>query len=313
MSIISVKEVSKNYGQKVVLDKVTFGIEKGEIFGLLGSNGAGKSTLTSIILGLQRPTKGSVVFFDGKTAGNIGKKVSLVPQEPAFYQDFSVEKNMRFFASIYGLKHKQIAPRVKFLLEWLELSAFKDAKAEFLSGGYQRLLNIAIALLHDPEIIFMDEPTVGLDPKMRKMFWKKIKELQSSQKTIIMTTHYMDEAEHLCTRVALMKNGKLLSIGKPRELILQHGGIKVMIFDIVNGISPDDLEKIKDALKQKSVVAKGNLLFIPFEQEHSLEKVIAITDWLMKKGYSITSSTTKEPNLEDVFLNITGEKMEEKK
>jgi len=312
MSIISVKSVSKQYGQKKVLEGVSFNIESGEIFGLLGSNGAGKSTLTSIILGLQKPTTGSITFFEGKKV-NMKKSIALVPQDTAFYNDFSVEKNMLFFGSIYGLKRNKLRDRVEFLLKWLNLFEFKDTKSDFLSGGYQRLLNIAISLLSDPEIIFLDEPTVGLDPKMRKMFWEKIKELKSAGKTIILTTHYMDEAEHLCTRIALLKKGKLLSIGKPGELIKEYGGVKVMIFEIKGGVREEHLVKIRAALNEKTVVSKGDLLFIPFKQEHSLEKVLAVTDWLMQEGYSITSSTTKEPNLEDVFLNLTGEKMEVKK
>jgi len=312
MSIISVKNVVKKYGQKIVLNNVSFNIEGGEIFGLLGSNGAGKSTLTSIILGLQKPTGGSITFFYGKEI-NMKKKIALVPQDTAFYNDFSVEKNMLFFGSIYGLKRNKLRDRVEFLLKWLNLFEFKDTKSDFLSGGYQRLLNIAISLISDPEIIFLDEPTVGLDPKMRQMFWEKIKELKTAGKTIILTTHYMDEAEHLCTRIALLKKGKLLSIGKPSELIREYGGVKVMIFEVKGGVRDEHITKIRSALNEKTVVSKGDLLFIPFEQEHSLEKVLAVTDWLMQEGYSITSSTTKEPNLEDVFLNLTGEKMEVKK
>jgi len=119
----------------------------------------------------------------------------------------------------------------------------------------------------------------------------------------------MDEAETLCDRIALLKKGKLLTIGKPETLVRTHGGIKVMILDIAGGVKPDDLEKIKNALGQRNLVAKDNLLFVPFEQAHSLEKILAIIQWLMNNGYSISSSTTKEPDLEDVFLNITGEKM----
>ncbi len=309
MPIVSVQNVSKVFGAKKVLDGVSFDIESGEIFGLLGSNGAGKSTITKIILGLEKESSGKIVFFDGKKV-NIKKKVALVPQETSFYKSFSVEKNLSFFAGISGLKGKKvIKDRIEFLLKWLELSEFRKIKSDFLSGGYQRLLNIALSVIHDPEIIFLDEPTVGLDPIMRRMFWKKINELKSAGKTIILTTHYMDEAENLCSRIALLKKGKLLTIGKPIELIKKYGGVKVMIFDITGGISNVDVEKIKSVMGEQTVISKGNLLFIPFEQAHSLEKVMAITEWLIKKGYNIVSSTTKEPSLEDVFLNITGEKM----
>ena len=309
LPIVEVKSISKSFGSKKVLDAVSFGIEKGEIFGLLGSNGAGKSTITSIILGLEKQSSGEVILFGNDKSKNIKSRIALVPQDVAFYKDFSVEKNMRFFASISGLKRKKSAAKIEFLLKWLNLMDFKDTKADFLSGGYQRLLNIALSLLHDPELIFLDEPTAGLDPKMRQMLWEKIKELRDEGKTIILTTHYMDEAEKLCSRVALLKKGKLLVEGKPHELILKYGGIKVMIFDVEGGVKEEDLAKIRSVLNQSTVISKGELLFIPFELEHSLERVTAITEWLMKKGYNIRSSTTKEPTLEDVFLNITGETM----
>jgi len=311
MSVVSAIKISKNYGSKSVLSEVSFTIEKGEIFGLLGSNGAGKSTITSIILGLEKQSKGEVILFDGDKSKPIKSRIALVPQETAFYTEFSVEKNMKFFGSIAGLKGKKLKDKVNFLIKWLNLEEFRHTKSDFLSGGYQRLLNIALSLLHDPELIFFDEPTVGLDPKMRQMFWDKINELKANGKTVILTTHYMDEAEKLCTKVALLKKGKLLAIGKPYDLIQQYGGIKVVIFKILNGISQEDLDNIKKVLKQPSIFSKGDFLFMPIGQEHSVEKVTGVTEWLMKKGYNISSSTTKEPDLEDVFLNITGDKMVE--
>lgn len=312
MSVVSVKNISKTYGSKKVLDNVTFDIEEGEIFGLLGSNGAGKSTITSIILGLEKPTNGSVVLFEGEFDKNINSKIALVPQETAFYKDFTVEENMSFFASIAGLKGENKKEVCNFLIKWLDLENFRKSKSDFLSGGYQRLLNIALSLLNDPELIFLDEPTVGLDPKMRMMFWDKIKELKAQGKTIILTTHYMDEAQKLCSKVALLKKGKLLTIGNPSDLIQEYGGIKIIVMKIQDGISEGDLKNIKTVLRQDNVLLKGEYLFIPLGQDHSIEKVTGVTEWLMKKGYNILSSTTKEPDLEDVFLNITGDKMIEK-
>ena len=309
MSVVSVVNISKKYGKKDVLDGVSFTIDKGEIFGLLGSNGAGKSTITSIILGLEKQSSGEVILFNGDKSKPLKSRIALVPQETAFYKDFSVEKNMKFFAGIAGLKGKKSKDKVNFLLKWLNLEDFIHTKSDFLSGGYQRLLNIALSLLHDPELIFLDEPTVGLDPKMRQMFWDKINELKTAGKTIILTTHYMDEAEKLCTKVALLKKGKLLKIGKPYDLIQEYGGIKVTIFKILNGVSEKDLENVKSVLKQTNIFQKGDFLFIPMGIEHSVEKVTGVTEWLMKKGYNISSSTTKEPDLEDVFLNITGDKL----
>lgn len=307
MPIVSVKNISKFYGKKQVLNDVSFDIEKGEIFGLLGSNGAGKSTLTKIILGIEKPTNGEVIMLGSSKAKRVKSRFSLVPQEDAFYKDFSVKKNMLFFASIYGLGGKKRKERIRFLLDWLELSNFSNLRAEFLSGGYQKLLNIAISLLHDPEVIFMDEPTVGLDPRMRQLFWNKILELKTGGKTIILTTHYMDEAEELCARVALLKNGKLIALGKPSELIRQHGGIKVVAFKLQKPPVDMDVEMIKMMAATKGIVIRGNYLIIPFSQEDSIKKLAGITEFLMKKGYNILSSTEKEPDLEDVFLNIVGE------
>jgi len=309
MPVVSIKNVSKVFDGKKVLDNVSLDIESGEIFGLLGSNGAGKSTLTSIILGLLKPSTGSVAIFPELNAPKRKAKVSLVPQEPAFYKDFSVEKNMRFFASISGLKRKAAKKSVDILIDWLALSDFRKVKSSNLSGGYQRLLNIALSLLHDPQVVFMDEPTVGLDPKMRLMFWEKIKEMKADGKTVIITTHYMDEAEQLCTRVALMKKGKILVLGKPRDLIKEYGGIKVFVFEVEGGVSQTHVEEIKTILGEKKITQSGNFLVIPTQQEHSIEKIAAVTDLIMGKGYNILSSTSKEPDLEDVFLNLTGEKM----
>ena len=312
MPIVSVKNISKSYGAKKVLEGVSFDIEEGEIFGLLGSNGAGKSTITSIILGLEKQSSGEVILFNSTSRKNLNSKIALVPQETAFYKDFTVQANMQFFASIAGLKGEKKNKICDFLIKWLGLESFKNTKSDFLSGGYQRLLNIALSLLNDPQLIFLDEPTVGLDPKMRLMFWDKIKELKAQGKTIILTTHYMDEAQKLCSKVALLKKGKLLVMGNPADLIQEYGGIKVIVLKIKDGISENDLKNIKTVLNQENVLSKNEFLFIPLGQDHSVEKVTGVTEWLMKKGYNILSSTTKEPDLEDVFLNITGDKMTEK-
>ena len=309
MPIISVKNIDKFYGKKQVLSDVSFDIEKGEIFGLLGSNGAGKSTLTKIILGLEEATDGEVLMFGSAKRSKQKAKFSLVPQDDSFYKDFTVKKNMTFFASIYGVGGALRKKRVDFLLSWLELSNFSNLRADFLSGGYQKLLNIAISLIQDPEVIFMDEPTVGLDPRMRQLFWNKILELKRNGKTIILTTHYMDEAEELCNRVALLKNGKLIALGKPVDLIKQHGGIKVVVFRLSKSPADLDVEMIKMMAASKSVVVRGNYLIIPFSQEDSIKRLAGVTELLMKKGYNILSSTEKEPDLEDVFLNIVGENM----
>ncbi len=310
MPLVSMKNISKFYGKNKVLDSVSFDIGKGEIFGLLGSNGSGKSTIISVMLGLAGKHNGEVLLFDSKMNNSIKKRVALVPQDDSFYYDFSVQKNLYFFGTLAGLSGAALNQRVDYLLKWLLLDEYKNYRADQLSGGYQKLLNIAISLMNDPELIVFDEPTVGLDPKMRQLFWSKINALKGSGKTILITTHYMDEAERLCSRVALLKKGKIIALGQPVDLISKYGGAIVMVLKIYGELLRTDLEKLGKMVGKPPVV-KGDKLILTFNQFHSVEKMTEVTEWIMHKGYNIISSTTKEPDLEDVFLNIIGEKMTE--
>jgi len=307
MPVVSVKSISKFYGKKKVLDNISFDINEGEVFGLLGSNGAGKSTITSILIGLEKKSSGEFTLFNGDKRKNIKSRIALVSQEDSFYWNFTVKQNMYFFAALSGFHASRAKKRIDFLLKWLHLDEFSSVVSENLSGGYKKLLNIAISLIHDPELIFFDEPTVGLDPKMRQIFWDKITELKKIKKTIILTTHYMDEAQKLCDRIALLKKGKLIAIGSPEELISKYGGIRIVMFKIVGGVSDSDLNVVKEISGQKDVFCKGEYMFIPFKEEKIVGRVSSISGYLMSKGYNILSSTTKEPTLEDVFLNIVGE------
>ena len=212
MNALEVKGITKSYGKFKVLGGVSLNVAEGEIFGFLGPNGAGKSTLIKILLGFEKQNSGSFSFsLGGKTLLNseVKKRVSIVPQDLCFYLDFSVEKNLEIMGALYGLGGMELHKRIECLLETWSLKGFRSRRAKNLSGGYKRLLNIACGLINDPAIIFLDEPTVGLDPKIRKTFWEKIINLKTEGKTIILTTHYMDEAEQLCDRVALIVKGKI--------------------------------------------------------------------------------------------------------
>ena len=308
MPIISIKNVSKSYGTKKVLDDVSFDIEKGDIFGLLGSNGAGKSTLTKILLGFEDYAVGKIKYYDGKPT-DLKSKIAVVPQNIAAYLDFTVQQNMEFFAALTNLSRKTQKERIDSLIEWLELTNFKNHKVKHLSGGYQRLVNMALSIINDPEIIFLDEPTVGLDPKMRKMFWEKLKTLQQNGKTLILTTHYMDEAERLCTNVALLKKGKLITTGSAHELIKKYCGENVMILEIDKDLDDKTVTSIATA-EQLRIQYKDKKLYIAFAQTHSFNKVVkTIQKHLIDKNYEIVSAYLKEPTLEEVFLNLTGEKL----
>ena len=308
MPIISIKNLSKSYGTKKVLDDISFDINKGAIFGLLGSNGAGKSTLTKILLGFETYDMGKVKYYDGKPI-NLKSKIAVVPQNIAAYLDFTVKENMEFFAALTNLPKSTQKERIDDLIEWLELKEFKDLKVNQLSGGYQRLVNMALSIINNPEIIFLDEPTVGLDPKMRKMFWEKLKALKESGKTLILTTHYMDEAEILCTQVALLKKGKLITTGTSKKLIREYGGENILVLELNKDLD----EKIINLLIQKEnlrIKYEKKTLYIAFAQTNQANSVInIIKKYLIDNQYELVSANLKEPTLEDVFLNLTGEKM----
>lgn len=309
MSIISIKNLSKKYGPKTVLDDVSLDINQGDIFGLLGSNGAGKSTLTKILLDFEKSTSGQISYYAGKPT-NIKSKIAVVPQNIAAYLEFSVQENMEFFAALTSLNKNEQKERIDLLIKWLELKDFKNSKTMYLSGGYQRLLNIAISLLSNPEIIFLDEPTVGLDPKMRKMIWQKLKELQKDGKTLILTTHYMDEAEQLCSKIALLKKGKLIAKGTADDLIRQYGGENIFVISLDKDLTSAHFNLLKSVINlQIKYIDKK--LAITFSQSYNFNNVINLLKKnLVDNKYEIVSANLKEPTLEDVFLNLTGEKTE---
>ncbi|HZX34433.1 MAG TPA: ABC transporter ATP-binding protein [archaeon] len=310
--VCTAEHVSKSFGNMKALEDVSIEMLEGEVFGLLGSNGAGKSTLTKIMTGLLSADSGSVNFFGSGLSANYNslKKIfSVVPQEVSCYYGFTVRENIDFFCKMYGLRGKELEQRTQFLIEWLSLEKYRDVPANNLSGGFKRLLNIACSLVNDPQIIFMDEPTVGLDPKMRQLLWGKIKELKEQGRTICLTTHYLDEAQALCNRVGLLVNGRLLVKGMPQELIERYGGYRILIIKVDKEISTEHAQQIKGSFEGAQVEIFGGTIVVSFLQKHSLEKISLLTQWLGGEGYEILSSIVKEPELEDVFLNLTGEKL----
>jgi ABC-2 type transport system ATP-binding protein len=307
-----VTNVTKSFGLHKALDNINLVLMEREIYGLLGSNGAGKSTLIKIVTGIMMQDLGNVQYFGQELDKNYSKiktLFSVVPQDISCYHGFSVYHNLRFFGLMYGLKGEKLDEKIEYLLDWFQLKEFEKKTVADLSGGYKRLVNIACSLLHDPQIIFLDEPTVGLDPTMRRLIWKKIKELKNQGKTICLTTHYLDEAQQLCDRVGLLVNGKLLVSGTPNELIEKFGGVRILIMKLDKIIDEAHAELIKNSFPDSRVEITGSVIVISFSQEHSLEKISILTQWLNDQGYEVASSVIKEPELEDVFLNVTGERL----
>jgi ABC-2 type transport system ATP-binding protein len=217
--------VRKRYGSIVAVDGLSLTVQRGEVLGLLGPNGAGKSTTVNLAVGLLAPDSGRVTI-EGKgqpTNPQVRRALGIAPQALALYDLLSGEENLQFFADVYGLPSAQRAERVRWALEFVGLTDRRRDRVVTYSGGMKRRLNLAAALIHDPELILLDEPTVGVDPQSRRQIFDNILALKSLGRTIVYTTHYMEEAERLCDRVAIIDQGKLLALGSVQQLLDAHG------------------------------------------------------------------------------------------
>ncbi|MHC9511047.1 ABC transporter ATP-binding protein [Kangiella sp. M94] len=279
--MIEVRSISKHYGALKAVDNLSITVERGHIFGLLGPNGAGKSTTISMMCGLISPDQGSVQL-NGElpTAKATKHKIGLIPQSLALYEELTALDNLSFFADLYGLSSNLKAERMEWSLKFVGLQdRAKDTVSEY-SGGMKRRLNLAASLLHDPEFIFMDEPTAGVDPQSRNKLFESVFELKDLGKTIIYTTHYMEEAEKLCDRVGIVDKGQLLALGTVDELIEQHGG-----HSSVNISSEQGEESFMTANPVNDLMAR------------------------LKDLNTVENLSLRRPNLETVFLNLTGKQL----
>lgn len=223
---VKVSQLSKVIKEKIIVDRISFTVEKGEVFGLLGANGSGKTTTFNMMSGLLAPSSGDVEVLgkslrERKESGGV-PEVGMVTQQDSFYETLTVQENLEFFASQFGIPEKVSRGRISELLKQVKLTVKKDALASSLSGGMKKRLNMACSLVHDPIVVFLDEPTVGLDPVVRKEIWMLIKNLHNAGKTIIFTSHYMDEVEELCDKVAIMFAGRIVDSGTPEKLKKKH-------------------------------------------------------------------------------------------
>ena len=303
---IEISGLKKSYGNTLALQKVNLSIKKGEFFGLLGPNGAGKTTTISILTGLVFRDEGSTLVFGEDTVENFRytrSKIGIAAQELSVDWFFSIEKLLYFQAGYYGLSKKDAKESVNSLLERLGLNKKRNSRLRQLSGGMKRRFQLAKALVHDPDIIILDEPTAGVDVELRRSLWKYLNELHSEGKTILLTTHYIEEAEQLCENIAIIDEGKILKKGSPKELTQELGssGITIKIGDVRN--------KFDSFLSDYSYTFNDNRLHFSVKNPD-----VAMPDIIQKlsdNNIKIQSVESNSSSLEDVFLDLTGKGIDE--
>ena len=298
-SIVTATDLRKSFDSQIAVDGLSFEIGQGETFGLLGPNGAGKTTTISMLVGLLKPDSGTVSVGDlNGTNGVFGdpskpavrKLIGVAPQTLSLYDTLSAKENLEFFGQLYGMSGTRLNDRVKWALEFAELTDRQKDRIGTFSGGMKRRMNIAVALIHKPEILLLDEPTVGVDPQSRNHIFESIQRLQKEGMTILYTTHYMEEAQRLCDRVAIVDHGKLLALDSVERLIQSHGGRSVVTGELNH--RPERLEL--------PGIMEGNSM--RFESERPLEQVAELTG----QGVQFQTLSIAQPDLESVFLSLTG-------
>ncbi|MCI4409333.1 MAG: ABC transporter ATP-binding protein [Thermofilum sp.] len=294
----------KVFGGFRAVDGVNLKVEEGTIFGLLGPNGAGKSTTIRLILGLLKPTSGYVKVFGisvEKNRKEVLKITGYMPQQFSLYEDLTVEENMRLYASMYGIKSKEANERIQQLMDEFNLREIRNRLAGKLSGGMKQRLALAVALIHNPKLLVVDEPTAGVDPPLRRYFWEKFRELKRRGVTILVTTHYMDEAEN-CDRIALMSRGRVAAEGTPLQIKrLAFGGDLVEL--VVEG---DPRPKLINLDAQILEFEKdGSYSRLRLLVSDASEKLVLLTKNFEKEGIKVVRAYPVYVSLEDAFIRLT--------
>ncbi|RXI97761.1 ABC transporter ATP-binding protein [Anaerobacillus alkaliphilus] len=308
MSYIELTDVAKTMKDKNVIQELSFRIREGETFGLLGPNGAGKTTLLSMMSANQLPTSGRITVGQYDTAMDqkkIKSIVGIVPQDISLYSSLNAYDNLRFFASLYGMKKRDIQKRMEWLLDLVQLTDRAHEPISQYSGGMKRRINIAVALMHDPHIVYMDEPTVGIDPQSRNKIYELIEELKALGKTIIYTTHYMEEATNLCDRVAILDQGEVVALNETMELlkIVQSGIVELtMTSENASEMAFKTLKQLM-CITSCQVNGKKLTLVVSIKVQDAISKIMAA---LNQQSLPMEDVKIMQPNLETVFLYLTG-------
>lgn len=298
--LVELRDVSKRFGDRLAVDRLNLSVPEGACFGLLGPNGAGMTTALRMVYGVTQPTSGSVTVFGldvSREARAVRQRLGVTMQENVFIDVLSPTENLRVFGRYHLLSERELTARIDELLDFLELRSHASVPVKFLSGGFKRRLAIAMSLLNRPELLILDEPTTGLDPAVRLLLWSRVRALRANGTTILLTTHYMDEAERLCDHIAIVAAGRIVAEGAPAALIREH-------------LAPDaiEVEAHGEALPTAGVrreVRVGDRAFL------YADDAAPVVEALRRTGGERRPLVVRPTNLEDVFLLLTGTNMGE--
>lgn len=304
--MIETLDLTKKFDGRKAVDRLNLIIKKGELFGLLGPNGAGKSTTVSMLSTVLEPTQGTAIIGGRdirKHPKEVRKLIGVVPQEGSVYDDLTAMENLIYFGKLHEVDGEKLRKRAEKLLELVQLKNRTKERVKTYSSGMKHRLNLAVGLVHEPQILFLDEPTTGLDPAARLVVWEFIKRLQDQGITVLLTTHYMDEADYLCDRVAFMDRGKIIALGTPTELKRSIG--KMEVIEIKTPKIPKAF--LAKACKmrgiKKVVHTSENLRLLTPAADTLLSQVVRLAS---ETGMRIDSLNIAQPTLEDVFIKLTG-------
>ena len=300
--IIDVQHLFKKYQDASAVDGISFAVARGEFFGLLGPNGAGKTTTIRMLYGFTPPTRGVIRIFGmdiTREWRRIKMRMGVCQQDNTLDPDLTVEQNLIVFAKYFGIRTREALVRAQELLEFFALSNRRSAKVMDLSGGMVRRLILARSLINRPDLLILDEPTTGLDPQSRHQVWDRLEKLKASGLTVVLTTHYMEEASRMCDRLVIVDHGRILVEGSPEELILKHAGRSVVE---VGGPDPALRDYLKAHQLPHDDLGQRLILYTPDGNEHAVS---------VRENYSNETCTFRNGTLEDVFLRLTGRELRE--
>ena len=309
-STIKAESLTKKFGDFTAVNSIDFSVEKGEVFGFLGPNGAGKTTTIRMLCGLLDPTSGngSVAGFDIKTQSeDIKKIIGYMSQKFSLYLDLTVKENLDFFSGVYGVNQREIPGRVKEMVALANLQGKEKIITGDLAGGFKQRLALGCAIIHRPKILFLDEPTSGVDPISRRSFWDFIYKLSDEGVTVVVTTHYMDEAEH-CNRLALMHDGRIIALGKPEEL--KEKTLKEEFFEIECRPLLEGLDVLRRPPHSLEVSLHGSSLHIELDRPGLTEELVERA--LRDQNIEIIRAERVSPTLEDLFVTLIERKRRDK-